>query len=80
MQVNIPFSTVDRMISWDERSYGYHSDDGCLMSGKTSGSSADFYNEKYTKGDTVGFGLNIDSWEIFYTKNGKFQGYHCKVD
>lgn len=46
--------------------WGYHSDDGKIMTGADSSSET----HKFGQGDTVGCGVNFAKGTIFFTKNG----------
>lgn len=62
---------------WKRISYGYHSDDGNLYhnSGQPIGSiKVNEKNEMFGMGDVVGCGFNLESKEVFYTKNGQYLG------
>lgn len=49
---------------WEVNSCGYHGDDGYLYRGKGIGEA---FGPTYTKGDTVGGGINYGSQEFFFT-------------
>lgn len=63
---------LSRMPGWDELSFGYHSDDGCLFHGK--GTHLRAFGPCFGIGDTVGCGIDYRSKEVFYTLNGKLVG------
>uniref|UniRef100_A0A1J3CZW9 Ran-binding protein 10 n=1 Tax=Noccaea caerulescens TaxID=107243 RepID=A0A1J3CZW9_NOCCA len=60
-----------RQPGWEVNSCGYHGDDGYLYRGKGTGEA---FGPTYTKGDTVGGGINYASQEFFFTKNGALVG------
>lgn len=64
-----------RQPGWEANSCGYHGDDGLLYRGQGKG---DAFGPTYTKGDTVGGGINYASQEFFFTKNGAIVGTVCK--
>ena len=64
------------MHRWEEKSFGYHGDDGKKFSGLAAGSA---YGPTFGLGDIVGAGLNLISGEIFFTKNGVWLGTAFKT-
>ncbi|KAL7426080.1 hypothetical protein ACHAXH_000218 [Discostella pseudostelligera] len=67
------FQPQHSMPGWDDKSYGYHSDDGGMFHGK--GVAARRGNPTFGPGDTIGCGLDYASRKIFFTKNAEFIGY-----
>mmetsp|Transcript_13963 Transcript_13963/g.29196 ORF Transcript_13963/g.29196 Transcript_13963/m.29196 type:complete len:986 (+) Transcript_13963:98-3055(+) len=67
------FCPRDKMPGWDEHSYGYHGDDGCLFHGH--GTMVSQYGPLFGPGDTVGCGLEYSTRRIFFVWNGNFLGY-----
>jgi len=60
-------------VGWTKTSWGFHSDDGCYMSGNNSQT----YSCPWEKGDIVGVGLKYlgnYNYAIFLTKNGIIAG------
>jgi hypothetical protein len=62
---------LDRHPGWHATSYGYHGDDGRTFFSSGTGSP---WGPRFTEGDTVGLGINFESGEVFFTKNGQFLG------
>ncbi|CAN6584389.1 unnamed protein product [Malus baccata var. baccata] len=60
-----------RQPGWEANSCGYHGDDGLLYRGHGKGEA---FGPTYTSGDIVGGGINYDSQEFFFTKNGAVVG------
>ncbi|XP_071737838.1 ran-binding protein M homolog [Rutidosis leptorrhynchoides] len=75
-QISIGFTpnavNLHRQPGWDANTFGYHGDDGLLYRGQGRG---EIFGPTYTKGDTVGAGINYASLKIFFTKNGQLVGY-----
>jgi len=59
------------MPGWGKDSYGLHADDGCFFNQRPFGLK---FSEIWQKGDTVGIGLNFNTNQIFFTRNGQFLG------
>jgi len=58
-------------------SYGYHGDNGGKFPGKNDTAhewEGEAYAQTFAQGDVVGCGYDCQRQEIFFTKNGKFQG------
>lgn len=74
-QISIGFTSpgfkLRRQPGWDPNSYGYHGDDGLLYHGQGKGEA---FGPTYSRGDTVGGGINYASQELFFTKNGTIVG------
>jgi len=66
------FQSESMMPGWDAKSYGYHSDDGCVFHG--AGVKVRFYGPSFDVGDTVGCGIDYARCEIFFTLNGHYLG------
>lgn len=49
---------------WELNSYGYHGDDGHKFSASGHGAP---YGPRFSTGDTVGAGIDLDKREIFFT-------------
>ncbi|KAL1202337.1 Ran-binding protein M [Cardamine amara subsp. amara] len=60
-----------RQPGWEVNSCGYHGDDGFMYRGQGKGEE---FGPTYTKGDTVGGGINYATQEFFFTKNGELIG------
>lgn len=76
------FPLIGKMPGWDNKSYGYHSDDGkkhhCeLLHSQQEGEN---FGPIFDSGDVVGCGLvhSEGKYNIFFTKNGKFIDYAFK--
>ncbi|KAL3159307.1 hypothetical protein ABBQ32_011261 [Trebouxia sp. C0010 RCD-2024] len=71
-------SKLTSQPGWETNTYGYHGDDGKKYSHPVANSRSinqgTEYGPTYTSGDTVGAGLNLETQEIFFTKNGKLLG------
>ncbi|KAL7427245.1 hypothetical protein ACHAXH_000790 [Discostella pseudostelligera] len=67
------FQPQHSMPGWDDKSYGYHSDDGGMFHGKDV--AARRGKPTFGPGDTIGCGLDYASRRIFFTKNAEFVGY-----
>uniref|UniRef100_A0A7S1D870 SPRY domain-containing protein n=1 Tax=Cyclophora tenuis TaxID=216820 RepID=A0A7S1D870_CYCTE len=71
-------------IGWLSTSYGYHSDDGRFYWSDNNNAWGGEQNAEYgepwetfhNRGDdcVIGCGFHHDTYEMFFTKNGKFQG------
>lgn len=57
------------MPGWDSKTWGYHGDDGGLF--HSDGGRADFGNELFGKGDTVGSYIDTVARTAIFTKNGQ---------
>jgi len=67
------FDWHTRMPGWDEKSFGFHGDDGGLF--HASGGMLRKFGPSYGRGDVVGCGVDHVMRGIFFTLNGKFLGY-----
>jgi hypothetical protein len=56
------------MPGWRETSWGYHGDDGKRFNSASKQGMR--YSETYSKDDTIGCGINMDTGKLFFTKNG----------
>jgi hypothetical protein len=61
------------MPGWEKGSWAYHGDDGKLFSEQDQGSE---FGDLYGAGDIIGCGTDIDTNELFFTKNGRRIGKH----
>jgi hypothetical protein len=55
-------------LGWNDRSYGYHGDDGLKFI--SNGHRGYDYGPLYTTNDTIGCCVNFFNNTCFYTKNG----------
>ncbi|KAL6067333.1 IgA-specific serine endopeptidase [Balamuthia mandrillaris] len=62
---------LNKQPGWVKQSYGYHGDDGQVYHNQGSGIP---FGPRFGTGDVVGCGLNYDTGEVFFTKNGAFLG------
>jgi hypothetical protein len=66
----------DGHLGWQEKSIGYHSDNGGLFSGARDKKATCTF-ETFGKGDTIGAGINLASGDMFLTKNGQLLEASC---
>ncbi|OAP64520.1 hypothetical protein AYL99_00492 [Fonsecaea erecta] len=73
--ISIGFSTseasLERLPGWETNSWGYHGDDGKLFFGDHAGRS---YGPIFGAGDVIGCGINFNTCQAFFTKNGQDLG------
>jgi hypothetical protein len=62
---------LNRMLGWDQGSWGYHGDDGCLF---TDSGIGRLYGDTYSTGNVIGCGINFTTGTAFYTKDGTIIG------
>jgi hypothetical protein len=62
---------LERLVGWDEGSYGWHGDDGMSFEGCGTGVP---FSELWSTGDVVGCGIDYTKKTAFFTKNGRFVG------
>jgi len=69
--IAIGFSTqkasLERLPGWESESWAYHGDDGKTFFGEATGIR---YGPTFTVGDVVGCGINFNTGQAFFTKNG----------
>lgn len=80
-RITLGFTVKDSKLSCqpgsEPNTYGYNGDDGRKYSHAGNNlrqNSGTEYGPTYSTGDTVGAGLNRETQEIFFTKNGKLLG------
>ena len=61
---------LDRMLGWDQGSWGYHGDDGKVFAGGFGSK----FGTPYGKNETIGCGVNFEKETAFFTKGGKLIG------
>ncbi|EIN13456.1 SPRY-domain-containing protein [Punctularia strigosozonata HHB-11173 SS5] len=73
--ISIGFSAAEvrlsRLPGWEQRSWGYHGDDGYSFAAEKSGTK---YGPTFGTGDVIGCGIDFSTQRAFYTKNGAFLG------
>lgn len=60
-------SHMTGMPGWEKGSWAYHGDDGVLY---LQGDQVTHSSGNYGTGDVIGCGFDMDSDELFFTKNG----------
>jgi hypothetical protein len=68
--------SLSRMVGWDDRAWGYHSDDGWVYEKAIDGSS---YSDTYAEGATIGCGVNFHNHTAFFTRDGNLLGRYLLV-
>lgn len=58
---------MNRLPGWEDKSYGYHGDDGHSFCSSGNGQP---YGPTFTTGDVIGCCVNMINCTCFYTKNG----------
>jgi len=67
------FPVKDTMPGWNQRSFGYHSDDGTAWANELKSTG---YAKTFGVGDVVGCGIDYRTGgTVFYTLNGEFLGH-----
>lgn len=64
-------------IGWLKRSYGYHDDDGKKYKWKEDSpgtNEGELYGPPFIQGDTIGCGFDLQTRELYFTKNGGLIG------
>lgn len=73
--IAVGFSTseasLERLPGWETHSWGYHGDDGKMFFGEHSGRN---YGPTFGTGDVIGCGVNFNTCQAFFTKNGQDLG------
>ena len=59
---------LSRPAGWDSESCAYHGDDGMLYFESSNGR---FVGSQFGVGDTIGCGIDLATYRVFWTKNGK---------
>ncbi|WVQ85115.1 hypothetical protein IAT38_007280 [Cryptococcus sp. DSM 104549] len=65
-------TSLRRLVGWGKGSWGWHGDDGRVFEGQGTGEK---FSETWTKGDTVGCGVDFTTGQAFFTKNGRMMGH-----
>ena len=70
-EIGIGFSctsiSLHAMPGWEERSWGYHGDNGEIYHSRRTGQA---YADCFTTGDIIGCGVDFKRSAVFFTKNG----------
>jgi Ran-binding protein 9/10 len=73
--IAVGFSTheasLERLPGWETHSWGYHGDDGKMFFGEHSGR---IYGPTFGHGDVIGCGVNFNTCQAFFTRNGQDLG------
>ncbi|PJF19303.1 hypothetical protein PSACC_00808 [Paramicrosporidium saccamoebae] len=69
---------LEKLIGWEERSIGYHGDDGKVYNG--AGAISVRSLNPYGTDDTVGCLINFHTNQVLFTKNGQAQGALISYD
>jgi hypothetical protein len=65
---------AEGMVGWSKGSWGYHSDDGRIYSENSYTERALEYGQPFGNKDIIGCGVDLKTWSVFWTKNGKHLG------
>ncbi|KAI8875257.1 SPRY-domain-containing protein, partial [Backusella circina FSU 941] len=60
-------NSLNRLPGWEDRSWGYHGNDGQVRSGPGANKQ---YGPKFSTGDIIGCGIDYRDMSAFFTKNG----------
>jgi Ran-binding protein 9/10 len=73
--IAVGFSTrkasLERLPGWETESWAYHGDDGKTFFGEATGR---VYGPQFGANDVIGCGINFNTGQAFFTKNGVDQG------
>lgn len=76
--VGVGFSSkkanLNRLPGWEGESWAYHGDDGYVFACTASGKA---YGPRFGGEGVVGCGVNWRRGEVFFTRDGWYQGMFC---
>jgi len=62
---------LSRLPGWEPHSWGYHGDDGCSFAAEKNGTP---FGPIFGTGDIIGCGIDFNTNQVFFTKNGTLIG------